>query len=681
MAKWKEQYDVGKETYSDGDVEDFIYQCVENKIEIDQLPIQDISYPIIYHLSEVRENILNWYPFRAEARVLEVGAGCGAITGMLCERVKEVVAVDISPRRAKINYLRHQQYDNLELIVGNINRMEFEKPFDYIILNGVLEYAGMFTESETPYHTFLKHLKGYLKENGKFLIAIENKLGIKYFAGSPEDHTNEYFSGLNGYKNSLVKTFSHKELEEVLLECGMQKMKFYYPYPDYKFPQEIFTKESIARYGKRTFTYLQDNHFQFFDMKEVCESLVKENVMERFANSFLIEASSTQAYVEDEILYVKVNQDRSKEHRICTSIVKSTQGVKYVIKKAIHSEAAKHLQKMSIVAEQTETSYVQNLTGIYDEKQQELRYPYIDTVSLDEEINEILQCTSFTKEEKKVRILLILDDFVDTCRKMATFRENFRTEEFQCVFGTEQYQESCECICPANIDMILSNVYWMEENYVVIDPEWVFDFPIPVEFIIWRALHELSEGNIKLKEVINKSLLMERYDMIDQGKIEVFIKWANHFVENYLQADKMKRWYKPVLPYDLYGAADKILGQRTVVALYYSLGDGFKEEQKLFYEIRVVNKRFDVEFSLKEIQAVELRLDPAIRACRCRLEKVEPNIGEASVKINDITKFIQDSNARKEEWYEFSSNNPQYLIQLSEIDAEKIHIVGELELL
>ena len=113
MAKWKEQYDVGKETYSDGDVEDFIYQCVENKIEIDQLPIQDISYPIIYHLSEVRENILNWYPFRAEARVLEVGAGCGAITGMLCERVKEVVAVDISPRRAKINYLRHQQYDNL----------------------------------------------------------------------------------------------------------------------------------------------------------------------------------------------------------------------------------------------------------------------------------------------------------------------------------------------------------------------------------------------------------------------------------------------------------------------------------------------------------------------------------------------------------------------------------------
>lgn len=290
MAEWKEHNSINTSTYSDGEVENLIYEYVKNNINIKTLPIQDINYPIIYHLSEIRENILNWYPFKKNAMLLEVGAGCGAITGMLCRKVRKVISIDISPKRAKINYTRNNQYENLEVIVGNVNEIKFQESFDYIILNGVLEYAAMFTEGKTPYKTFLKQLKSYLKPDGKFLIAIENKLGIKYFSGSPEDHTNEYFIGLNGYKNCLVKTFSHKELENLLLDCGMEKIKFYYPYPDYKFPEEIFTTASIEDYGKRTFTYLQENHFQLFDIKEVCETFVKEGIMEKFANSFLVEA-------------------------------------------------------------------------------------------------------------------------------------------------------------------------------------------------------------------------------------------------------------------------------------------------------------------------------------------------------------------------------------------------------
>ena len=255
MAKWKAYKSKNKCTYSDGEVENVIYEYVKNKVDIKTLPIQEITYPIIYHLSEIRENILNWYPFKKDVVVLEVGAGCGAITGMLCRKSKKVVSVDISFKRAKINYTRNKQYENLEVIVGNVNEIEFQECFDYIILNGVLEYAEMFTEGKTPYQTFLKQLKAYLKPDGRFLIAIENKLGVKYFAGSPEDHTNEYFTGLNGYKNCPVKTFSHKEIEQLLLECGMKKIKFYYPYPDYKFPEEIFTKESIQEYGKRELFY------------------------------------------------------------------------------------------------------------------------------------------------------------------------------------------------------------------------------------------------------------------------------------------------------------------------------------------------------------------------------------------------------------------------------------------
>ena len=46
-------------------------------------------------------------------------------------------------------------------------------------------------------------------------MAIENKLGLKYFAGCKEDHVGRMFEGIEGYKNtSGVETFSKRELEK-----------------------------------------------------------------------------------------------------------------------------------------------------------------------------------------------------------------------------------------------------------------------------------------------------------------------------------------------------------------------------------------------------------------------------------------------------------------------------------
>ena len=92
-------------------------------------------------------------------------------------------------------------------MVGNLNDMSFDQPFDYVVVNGVLEYAMSFTKGDTPYETFLENMGQYLNEAGKILIAIENKLGLKYFAGAPEDHTDLHFFGINRYPgNHTVRT-------------------------------------------------------------------------------------------------------------------------------------------------------------------------------------------------------------------------------------------------------------------------------------------------------------------------------------------------------------------------------------------------------------------------------------------------------------------------------------------
>ena len=281
----------GEDHYSDGDIEETLLDIVREHKNIDEVLAQDHRWPILYHLSPIRQNIINWYPFEKGASCLEIGGGCGAITGALCDALEEVTVVELSKRRSTINFERHKMYDNLEIIVGNLNDITFKKKFDYITLNGVLEYAGAFTDTDEPYSDFLKQIKRYLKPNGRLIIAIENRYGIKYFAGAKEDHTEKLFDSLEGYEgNHSVRTFGKLELETLLRESGYPEQTFYYPHPDYKMPMEIYSQEWLP--GPYTMLTPAPNfdtdRYDLFDESKVFQGIIRNKQFEFFANSFLV---------------------------------------------------------------------------------------------------------------------------------------------------------------------------------------------------------------------------------------------------------------------------------------------------------------------------------------------------------------------------------------------------------
>ena len=281
----------GEDFYSDGDVENEILEIVRSRKNIADVLVNDNRWPILYHLSPVRENIINWYPFNENSSVLEVGGGCGAITGALCSLLHEVKVVELSKRRSQINFERHKHFDNLEIIVGNLNDIIFESKFDYVMLNGVLEYAGSFTDSKAPYKDFLTNAKNYLRPGGKLILAIENRYGLKYFAGAKEDHTAKEFDGITGYiGNSKVRTFGKTELENLLNDSGFSVLKFYYPHPDYKMPMEIFSENWLPN-ADTLLSYSANfdfHRYDLFDESLAFKGLVENGQYEFFANSFLV---------------------------------------------------------------------------------------------------------------------------------------------------------------------------------------------------------------------------------------------------------------------------------------------------------------------------------------------------------------------------------------------------------
>jgi SAM-dependent methyltransferase len=237
--------------YSDGDeVEIRIASIINNATDLavlsDELRPHCTDWPSLYHLSGTRANILR--PFEADlcGDVLEIGAGCGAITRYLGECGGNVLALEGTPRRAAIARARTRDLNNVTVVSDKFNDFQCDKKFDVVTLIGVLEYANLFTSGTNPTLSLLQHAHSFLKPNGKLVVAIENQLGLKYFAGAPEDHLGLPMYGIEGrYREDQPQTFGRKQLEGLIKQAGFKSYKSLAPFPDYKLPLSIVTERGF----------------------------------------------------------------------------------------------------------------------------------------------------------------------------------------------------------------------------------------------------------------------------------------------------------------------------------------------------------------------------------------------------------------------------------------------------
>lgn len=285
----------GEDLYSDGDIEDEILNFVsDNPPSAYEAFIESRrDWAVAYHLSPLRQNILAGVGISKDDEVLEIGSGMGAITGKLCRLAKNVTCVELSKKRSQINALRNGSCGNLKIYVGDFQTVEsrLEKKFDAATLIGVFEYASSYIKVQKPYHQFLAIAMNRLKQGGRLYIAIENRLGLKYFAGCKEDHVGMVFEGIEGYSNTnRAKTFSREELEILFAECGIKNYRFMYPYPDYKFPKHIYGDEWLPKKGELTMNLMNmdQSRYIFFDETKAYDSIAGTKYFATFANSFLI---------------------------------------------------------------------------------------------------------------------------------------------------------------------------------------------------------------------------------------------------------------------------------------------------------------------------------------------------------------------------------------------------------
>ncbi|PIP31006.1 SAM-dependent methyltransferase [bacterium (Candidatus Howlettbacteria) CG23_combo_of_CG06-09_8_20_14_all_37_9] len=283
--------------YSDGDIEDTILKAFESEDYEEKIAklLKNPSWPVYYHLADQRKNLLSWFEFNPQGALLEVGSGCGALTELFCSKLKEIVAVELTNRRASITAARCKNFSNLTVYAGNIEDAKLSREFDYVTSVGVLEYAGKFINSDNPFEDFLKMLKTFLKPKGTLILAIENKFGLKYWSGVSEDHTGKFFDSMEGYPNDKgIQTFGKQELTRLLKQAGFDDLEFYYPLPDYKLPSEIFSDEyppTLDHNIRAGLLPVRDHcrpRTYLFNERLVSDGIVINNSFDFFANSYLV---------------------------------------------------------------------------------------------------------------------------------------------------------------------------------------------------------------------------------------------------------------------------------------------------------------------------------------------------------------------------------------------------------
>ena len=197
------------------------------------------------------------------------------------------------------------------------------------------------------------------------------------------------------------------------------------------------------------------------------------------------------------IIFTKYSNDRRPELAIRTDIIEEG-GIRSVVKAAADSRALGHIsglmdsyRGLSKLFEKTR--FVPNRCT---EGEGFCSFEFLEGSMLEEQMDLLLD-----KPDELVEALRgYFDELVS-----AADTEFSQTEEFVRVFG-DITTSGTRAFSIANIDMVLNNII-VRDGWNVIDYEWTFRFPVPVNFIIWRVFHYYADVNMKRQFLLERDIL------------------------------------------------------------------------------------------------------------------------------------------------------------------------------
>lgn len=328
------------------------------------------------------------------------------------------------------------------------------------------------------------------------------------------------------------------------------------------------------------------------------------------------------------VLYTKFSNERSKDFSIRTQILSDSEGKKYVRKQAIGRNAQKHIDKMAEWEKALNQKYSNSVFSVNKRVrvEDEFLFEFIKGNTFEDVLNKALQ------DGNAEFALNMLQKYVENIRTVNQQIPFESTEAFRQVFGEVAFEQELMCGTVSNIDMILGNIKYVDDdNWVILDYEWTFDFPIPANYIVYRMLHYLLNTN-PFSDVLSQYDLFKHFHISDKEK-DMYEHMEMCF-QQYVLGDNIpirhmhKNLSKAAYDVDYTLVQAKERRKLQCIQVYYDYGQGYIEQNSWNYEPQadlygVIHLKINIPEGVRNV-----RIDPASCPCVVAVSDAYANDGE-----------------------------------------------------
>ena len=336
-------------------------------------------------------------------------------------------------------------------------------------------------------------------------------------------------------------------------------------------------------------------------------------------------------------LYSKHSNERDLRYCIRTDLEEDGNGKKVIVKYPLTEEACGHLEKMARSYERQclvfgGTKIHPNVCKRINDGEghlKKLEFEYLTGPTLEDELS---TCVNEGRVDDGI---MVIRNFCDTLRHLAEDRSFEMTDDFRKIFGNEEMPEGMTSLLITDIDLIFTN-FIMDGGWNVIDYEWTFDFPVPIDFVIYRAIFyytaKLAPGSYDGVDLFGVAGISEEERAVF-GRMEH--SFQLHIAGDRISLDGM---------YSIMGGnnirldrvvnAARLMERPEHVKLYYDYGRGFGEKDIMFIDASM-NEECRVSFDARVPEGCQaLRVDPANYRCIVKLYLIENGIEAPQIDVN-----------------------------------------------
>ena len=375
----------------------------------------------------------------------------------------------------------------------------------------------------------------------------------------------------------------------------------------------------------------------------------------------------------EKLIYSKFSNERSSQYAIETSIIKDDER-KWVVKKPMYAEGKKHFENIKKAYDGLKEMFPDDELAIqpYIDQDEGMRFPYIEG----NDMEWLLHNTYISKGYEAV--FQMIKEYFDMIRQYSSTEIFVKTKEFIQMFGDVEFAKETKCGKFNNLDYGFANVIISEDKKTLIDYEWTVSIPVPIDFLLYRALHYYVYTCAESVDLVQNGIF-ERIGF-KEDEIEKYLKMEQNF-HKFISAGKVSlnelhetMGQKTYNVHELYNFYCK--NEIRNMQVYYDYGNGFLHENSYFIKPEIDGNGVETIF-IKDIpkNALRVRIDPRKECSILSLIKFTADNDKELQEIMDTNACeINDDNI-----YVFDVVDPWFVVKNENFSNIVLSVSGKTE--